>query len=84
MDIATTGWWTLGISLTADGALHYYARPGVGNLTPRDHIASHMAEGYRAERMRTFFFNVCNGDDGRTWSTDWIVDDPSVYFVKTR
>ena len=81
-DITVTGWWTLGISVTPDGALHYYARPGIENLTKQDHIASHFAYGYHGERFRTFFFNVVNGDDGKTWSTPWVVDDPTVHFVK--
>ena len=83
-EITTTGWWTLGMSVTRDGAVHYYARPGIENLTKADFIASHYSEGYRCERFRTFFFNVCNGDDGKTWSTEWIVDDPTMYFIKTR
>ena len=83
-EIEVTGWWTMGMSVTPDGVLHYYARPGIEDLTPADRIASHLAEGYRAERLRTFFFNVVNGDDGRTWSTEWIIDDPTMYFIKTR
>jgi hypothetical protein len=82
--ITTTGWWTLGMSFTADGAVHYYARPGVGDLQASDHITTQVPYGYRCERFRTFFFNVCNGDDGRTWSTEWVVDDPSVYYIATR
>ena len=27
------------------------------------------------------FFNVVNHDDGQTWSTPWIVDDPSVFYM---
>jgi hypothetical protein len=83
-DITITGWWTFGMSFTPDGAVHYYAKPGVKDLTKDDHIASQYPYGYRCVRFRTFFFNVCNGDDGRTWSTEWIVDDPSVYFIKTK
>lgn len=79
--ITTTGWWTLGMSLTPDGMVHYYARPGVADLTPDDHLASLWPYGYRAEALKTFFFNICNADDGRTWSTGWIIDDPSVYIV---
>lgn len=83
-EIEVTGWWTMGMSVTSDGVLHYYAKPGIENLTPQDRIASHLAEGYRAERLRTFFFNVVNGDDGHTWSTEWIIDDPTMYFIRTR
>jgi hypothetical protein len=79
--ITTTGWWTLGCSFTPDGMVHYFAGPGVENLTQYDHIASQYPYGYRAERFKTFFFNVCSADDGRTWSTPWIIDDPMVFLA---
>lgn len=79
--ITQTGWWTLGISCSPDGQVHYYAKPGVEDLTEEDHIASQFPYGYRAKHFKTFFFNVCNGDDGRTWSTNWIIDDPMLYFI---
>jgi len=81
--ITQTGWWTLGMSVTADGMVHYYARPGVEDLTPADFITSQYPYGYRAEHFKTFFFNVCNRDDGRTWSTPWIVDDSYVYYIRS-
>lgn len=74
-----TGWWTLGLSFTPDGRVHYYASPGVDDLTRQDHLASYTVAGYRCTHFNTFFFNVCNQDDGRTWSTEWIIDDPSFY-----
>ena len=77
-----TGWWTLGMSFSPDGQVHYFARPGVEDLRAEDRLASHYPGGLRAMEMSTFFFNVCNGDDGKTWSTAWIVDDPSVYVVR--
>jgi hypothetical protein len=79
--ITQTGWWTFGMSFTPDGAIHYYAKPGVEDLTAKDRISSQFAYGYRCERFKTFFFNVCSADDGRTWSTPWIIDDSFVYFV---
>lgn len=79
--IEVTGWWTLGMSFTPDGQVHYYAKPGIEDLTAEDHIASDFPYGYRCEDFKTFFFNVCNGDDGRTWSSDWIIDDPTMYFI---
>jgi hypothetical protein len=82
--ITTTGWWTLGISLTPDGAVHYYARAGVENLSADDHLASEFPYGYRAEGFKTFFFNICNGDDGQSWSTPWVIDDPGVYLLRSR
>ena len=30
----------------------------------------------------TNFYNVVNMDDGRTWSTKWIVDDPKVFVTR--
>jgi hypothetical protein len=81
--ITQTGWWTLGMSVTPDGMIHYYAAPGVDELTQDAYIASHFPYGYRAERFRTFFYNVCSADDGRQWSTAFIVDDPSVYLLRS-
>jgi hypothetical protein len=78
-EITTTGWWTFGISCSPDGQVHYYASPGVDELTAEDYIMSQTPYSYRAELFRTMFFNVCNQDDGRTWSTPWIIDDPSIY-----
>ncbi|MGE0757369.1 MAG: hypothetical protein AB7O38_10125 [Pirellulaceae bacterium] len=83
-EITVTGWWTFGMSFTADGAVHYYAKPGIEDLTKADHLTSQFPYGYRCTRLRTFFFDVCNGDDGRTWSTEWIVDDSYLYFIKTQ
>lgn len=82
--ITQTGWWTIGMSFTSDGRVHYYLHQGLEKLTAKDHIASHYPYGYRAQRFNTFFFNVCNGDDGRTWSTPWIVDDCEVYYIPGR
>lgn len=82
--ITTTGWWTLGMSVTPDGMVHYYASPGVDELTEEDYITSQFPYNYQAERMRTFFYNVCSADDGRRWSTSFIVDDPKVYLLRPR
>lgn len=82
--VEQAGWWTLGMSVTQDGQVHYFARPGVEDLTADDHIASHTPYTLRAEHLKTFFFNVVNGDNGKTWSTPMIIDDPQLYFVPTR
>ena len=79
--IKTTGWWTLGMSITTDGRVHYFAKPGVENLTEKDLIGSSYPFGYRAQRLRSFFFNVCNGDDGRTWSTEFVIDDTQLFMA---
>jgi hypothetical protein len=80
--IEELGWWTLGLSFTPDGMVHYFASPGVDELTMDDHITSQYPYNYRTEWLKTFFFNVCTKDDGRTWSTPWVIDDPKVYFQK--
>lgn len=81
-EIKQTGWWTMGMSFTPDGAVHYFAKPGVDDLTEDDHLASHFPYGYRGERFKTFFFNVCSSDNGRTWSSDWVIDDPTLYWLE--
>ena len=78
--ITQTGWWTLGMSFTPDGTTHFYASPGVDPLTERDHIVTTKPYGHTAEKLNTFFFNIVSPDDGRSWSTEWIVDDPSLYY----
>ena len=69
--------------MTPDGRIHYYAKPGIEDLTEDDYLASEQPYGYRCQGFKTFFFNVCNMDDGRTWSTPWMIDDPSVYYIPT-
>lgn len=76
------GWWTLGMSVTADGMIHYYASPGVDPLTANDYLTSQYPYGFRALQFRTFFFDVCNRNDGTTWSTPFVVDDAELYVVK--
>lgn len=77
--IDITGWWTLGMSVTPDGMVHYYISKGIDDLTAEDYVTSQFPYGYRAEVFKTFFFNVCNRDDGRTKSTNWVIDDPAFY-----
>jgi hypothetical protein len=80
--ITESGWWTLGMSFTPDGQVHYYGHAGVEDLTEADHITSQFPYGFRCDRFQTFFFNVINSDNGRNWSTKWIVDDPALYVVR--
>lgn len=77
--IDETGWWTVGMSATRDGMVHYYVSKGTDDLTEEDYVTSQFPYGYKAETFKTFFFNVCNLDNGRTKSTDWIIDDCGVY-----
>jgi len=80
-NIETMGWWTLGLSFTPDGVVHYFAKPGVEDLNLDDYIASALPYGYRCENFRTFFYNSVNMDNGKTWSTSFIVDDPKVFVI---
>jgi hypothetical protein len=75
------GWWTMGLSFTPDGQIHYYASPGVDDLTADDYLASYFPYGNRCLSFNNFFFNVANWDNGRTWSTQWIIDDPQIFVV---
>jgi hypothetical protein len=81
LNITRTGWWTFGMTFTPDGMVHYYAKPGVGRLTAADRLVSKIAYGTRVENVNTLFFNVVNMDDGRSWSTEWIIDDPEIYVL---
>jgi len=81
LDIPEPGWWTLGMSFTSDGQVHYYASPGVDPLTEKDYLTSLFPYGMKCQRMNNFFFNVANWDTGRTWSTQWVIDDPQVFVV---
>ncbi len=76
------GWWTLGMSFSGDGRIHYYARAGVKQLTAADRFASEFPWGQKMERFSTIFFNVCNSNSGRSWSTPWIIDDPTVTYSR--
>ena len=80
--ITRTGWWTLGMSVTPDGMVHYYASPGVDDLTEDDYITSQFPYDYKAERFRTFFYNICSANDGKRWSTAFVVDDPKVFVLR--
>ena len=80
--VTQPGWWTLGMSFTPDGRVHYYARPGVEDLRPEDHLSSQTPYGWRARNFNTLFFNVVSADDGRTWSTPWVIDDPTFYTIQ--
>ena len=77
--ILREGWWTLGMTITPDGRVHYYGHEGVEKLTAKDHLYSNFPYGYKCLETSTCFFNIVNQDDGRSWSTRWIIDDPKVY-----
>ena len=67
------------MSFTPDGSVHYYASEGIDDLTINDHLYSAFPYGYKCEGFHSCFFNVTSFDDGNTWSTPWVVDDPTFY-----
>lgn len=79
--IVEPGWYTLGMSITPNGEVHYFACKGVGDLRDKDHLASDFPYGFRCEKFNLMFFNIVNIDDGRSKSTPWIIDDPTVYIM---
>jgi hypothetical protein len=81
LDITEPGWWTLGMSFTSDGQVHYYASPGVDDLTADDYLMSSFPYNMRCQSFNNFFFNVANWDNGRTWSTPWVIDDPKIFVI---
>jgi hypothetical protein len=78
-EIKQVGWWTLGMSFGPDGKVNYFIKPGVEDLTAKDYVATRTPYSYHAERVETFFYDLINMDDGKSWSTEWIVDDPGLY-----
>ena len=51
------------------------------DLTAEDYLTSQYPYSYHAERFRTFFFDACNKNDGKTWSTPFVIDDPQLYLM---
>ncbi|MDC0936348.1 hypothetical protein OAS39_08675 [Pirellulales bacterium] len=81
-EIDRTGWWTFGMTFTPDGSVHYYAKPGLDDLTAADHLDSQYPYSYQARQFRSFFFDVCNFNNGQSWSTPFVIDDAELYVVR--
>ena len=81
-EIKQPGWWTFGMSFTPDGRVHYYASPGVDPLTARDRIGSFFPYSNRTRKFNSFFFNVISRNDGKHWSTPWVIDSPYVHVAR--
>lgn len=75
------GWWTFGLSFTPDGQVHYYASEGVDDLTEADHLYSSFPYGSQCLYFDNFFINVANRDNGKSWSTSWVIDDPEIFVI---
>lgn len=81
-EITETGWWTVGMSFSADGRVHYFVKPGVDDLTAEDYVVSYTPYSMQARVFETFFFDCFNRDDGKTWSTPFVIDDPALYVMR--
>jgi len=79
--IYESGWWTFGLSFTPDGQVHYYAHAGVEDLTEDDHLYSSFPYGSRCLYLDNIFFNVANWENGKNWSTPWVIDDPEFFVI---
>ena len=79
--IYESGWWTFGMSYTPDGQVHYYAHAGVEDLTADDHLYSSFPYDSRCLYLDNIFFNVANWENGRSWSTPWVIDDPQFFVI---
>jgi len=79
--IYESGWWTFGLSFTPDGQVHYYAHAGVEALTEEDHLYSSFPYGSRCLYLDNIFFNVANWENGKNWSTPWVIDDPDFFVI---
>ena len=75
------GWWTFGMSFTPDGQVHYYAHAGVEDLSEEDHLYSSFPYSTQCLYFDVFFLNVANWDNGKSWSTPWVIDDPAFYVI---
>jgi hypothetical protein len=72
-------WCTLGMSMLPDGSVQFYGKPGIEDLTEKDLLGAYFCYNWRAVNFSTFFYNVINMDDGRTWGTPWTVDNAFLY-----
>ena len=79
--IYESGWWTFGMSFTPDGQVHYYAHAGVEDLTAEDHLYSSFPYDSRCLYLDNIFFNVANWENGKSWSTPWVIDDPQFFVI---
>ena len=79
--IYESGWWTFGLSFTPDGQVHYYAHASVDDLTAEDHLYSSFPYASRCLYLDNIFFNVANWENGKSWSTPWVIDDPEFFVI---
>jgi hypothetical protein len=75
------GWYTLGMSFTPDGMVHYFIRQGTEDLQSSDRVASVYPYNFQAVYFIDVFFDVFGSNDNQTWTTGWVIDDPAVYLA---
>jgi hypothetical protein len=79
--IKEAGWWTLGMSFTGDGVVHYYIHQGVDDLTSSDRVASQHPYNFQALYFIDVFYDIFGSNDNQHWTTGWVIDDPAVYLA---
>ena len=73
------GWWTLGMSFSPDGQIHYYASHGVDDLTADDYLDVAVSRTASAAcRSTTSSSTWPTGTTAASWSTQWVIDDPKI------
>ncbi|MCE9528836.1 MAG: hypothetical protein K8R36_22550 [Planctomycetales bacterium] len=74
-----SSWCTLGMSMPPDGSVQFFGKPGIEDLTEKDYLGGWHCYSWRAVNFSTFFYNVINMDNGRTWGTPWTIDNSYLY-----
>jgi len=74
-----SSWCTLGMSMPPDGSVQFYGKPGIEDLTAKDFLGGWHCYSWRGVNFTTFFYNVINMDNGRSWGTPWTIDNAYLY-----
>jgi hypothetical protein len=81
LPIKEGGWYTLGMSFTGDGMIHYYVRQGIDDLRASDRVASQFPYNFQCLYFIDVFFDIFGSNDGQNWTTGWVIDDPAVFLA---
>ncbi|MFN0022075.1 MAG: hypothetical protein ACKVP0_27820 [Pirellulaceae bacterium] len=74
-----SSWCTLGMSMPPDGSVQFFGKPGIDDLTEKDYLGGWHCYSWRGVNFSTYFFNVINMDNGRSWGTPWTIDNAYLY-----
>ena len=79
--IKESGWYTLGMSFTGDGMIHYYIHKGGEDLTAADRVASQFPVQLSMLVLHRRLLRLFGSNDGQNWTTGWVIDDPAVFLA---